>query len=304
MSSDKITIQKLKGTSNYEVWSLRVKAFLVKEDLFGAIINPQVDNDINNKAISNIKLLLEDGPLLQIQHIDVAKEAWTSLEKLYSCGGFTSEFLICKELFDTNLTRFSSMKEYLNKVKQLTDQLKVKRLELPVQVIIACVLNNLTESYDSVVSNITQSLRNNKDAYNLESLFANLLDESKRQGLKEYKEKDNKVFYTNNQPYKGKKPYKITKGKYCKYCKLTSHANDNCYFLFPNKALEAWKNKSQQMVNTTTDNVQRANNKAQDERDKNTEILYTNMDTSLIDFDILKWKYNGGIMIMIIDSLV
>ena len=47
------------------------------------------------------------------------------------------------------------MEEYLNKIKQLTDQLKAKNLELPKQVIIAWVLNNLTNNYDGLVSNIT-----------------------------------------------------------------------------------------------------------------------------------------------------
>ena len=47
------------------------------------------------------------------------------------------------------------MEEYINKVKELSDQLKAKNLELPKQVIIAWVLNNLTDNYDSLVANIT-----------------------------------------------------------------------------------------------------------------------------------------------------
>jgi gag-polypeptide of LTR copia-type len=118
---------------------------------------------------------------LQIRHITSAKEAWESLKNLYSPKGFTSEFLICREFFNTTLDKCSSMEEYLNKVKQLSDQLKAKELELPKQVIIAWVLNSLTENYEGFVSNITQSLRNSKtEEYNLEELFSNLLDESKR----------------------------------------------------------------------------------------------------------------------------
>ncbi len=41
--------------------------------------------------------------------------------------------------------------------------------------------NNLTDSYDGFVANITQSLRNDSEAYSIEMLFSNLLDESKRQ---------------------------------------------------------------------------------------------------------------------------
>ena len=95
------------------------------------------------------------------------------------------------------------MEEYLNKIKQLSDQLKAKDIELPKQVVIAWVLNNLTDNYDSLVSNITQTLRNDIKAYNLEDLFSNLLDESKR-----LDSRDSQVLYNSSQKgnYKGKKP--------------------------------------------------------------------------------------------------
>ena len=124
------------------------------------------------------------------------------------------------------MLKYNSMEEYLNKVKQLSDQLKAKNLELPKQVIIAWVLNNLTDNYDGLVSNITQSLRTNIDSYTLETLFSNLLDESKRQESNEAN--TDQALITGG--YKGKKPYKITKSgssgankKYCTTCKQHSH---------------------------------------------------------------------------------
>jgi hypothetical protein len=77
-SSDniKIFIAKLKGSDNYEVWSLRTTAYLIKEGTYKAISHPEeVDEEVDDKALSNILLLIEDGPLLQIQHIDNAVEA-------------------------------------------------------------------------------------------------------------------------------------------------------------------------------------------------------------------------------------
>jgi hypothetical protein len=53
------------------------------------------------------------------------------LKNLYSPKGFSFEFLICKEFFETILSKYSFMEEYLNKVKQLIDQLKAKGIELP-----------------------------------------------------------------------------------------------------------------------------------------------------------------------------
>ena len=45
----------------------------------------------------------------------------------------------------------------------------------------------MTEDYESLVTNLTQGLRSvNSDDINLETLFANLLDESKRLAAKEH----------------------------------------------------------------------------------------------------------------------
>ena len=92
---------------------------------------------------------------MQIRYTKTALEAWKLLKNLYSPKGFSSEFLICKELFETTLSKHSSMEEYLNKVKQLTDQLKAKGIELPSQVIVAWVLNNLTSPYKGFVIIVT-----------------------------------------------------------------------------------------------------------------------------------------------------
>src|ERR1700679_2052540 len=114
-----------------------------------------------------------------------ALEAWKLLKNLYSPKGFSSEFLVYKELFKTTLSKYSSMEEYLNKVKQFTNQLKAKGIELPNQVIVAWVLNNLISPYEGFVTIITQSYRTNSTTINLENLFSNLLDESRRQVSKD-----------------------------------------------------------------------------------------------------------------------
>ena len=101
--------------------------------------------------MAHIRLIIEDVPLLQIWHSKTALEAWDILKNLYSPKGFSLEFLICKELFKTTLSKYYSIEKYLNKVKQLTNQLKAKGIELPKQVIVAWVLNNLTNPYKGFV---------------------------------------------------------------------------------------------------------------------------------------------------------
>lgn len=178
MNIDKIGLPKLRGSENYTIWSIRVRAALIKEDLSGPIDESSTGTK-NNKALSLLQLLCEDGPLLYIKDIYSAKEAWARLEDLYNPKGFTTEFLTLKEFFNNTLNQFNSMEEYLNKVKALVDDLKGKEILLPNQVIIAWVLNSLNDDYEGFISNITQSLRKDPKAYTIESLFASLIDEAR-----------------------------------------------------------------------------------------------------------------------------
>ena len=55
--SDKISITKLTGQSNYEVWSLRVQSLLVHGSLSDAIVEgASTKKDVNQKALANIRL--------------------------------------------------------------------------------------------------------------------------------------------------------------------------------------------------------------------------------------------------------
>ena len=75
-------IQPLKGAENYEMWSLRIRALLAGYGLVSYItqpnygIEPVIQGEIPvllskeaEKVKSVILLNLEDGPLVQIQHV-------------------------------------------------------------------------------------------------------------------------------------------------------------------------------------------------------------------------------------------
>lgn len=85
-SANKIvaTIPKLKGTANYEVWALRIESFLIKEGLATTSGGMLVIDKKSDKALTNLRLLIDDGPLLQISHLTTAKEVWESFKALYS----------------------------------------------------------------------------------------------------------------------------------------------------------------------------------------------------------------------------
>ena len=68
----------------------------------------------SQKAAALIRLAVEDGPLIQIKGLKSAISIWDRLRELYEPKGFSSEFLLCKELFTTTLSRCgNSIKAYL-----------------------------------------------------------------------------------------------------------------------------------------------------------------------------------------------
>ncbi|POS82066.1 hypothetical protein EPUL_005677, partial [Erysiphe pulchra] len=220
-----------------------------------------VSPEINSAALSSIQLCLEDGPLLQVKNIRRAHLRWISLQILYCPTGFSSEFILCRDFFDTKLSKFKSMEEYLNRIKQLSDELKSKDIELPRQVIFAWVLNNLFSSYRPLTSSITQSLHNNIEAFTIDSLFSNLLDESKRL---EFEDHNEQLMLSAFQENKNKfKAYK------------------ECYHLFPDKAPIYWKQAGQSSYNTQQESRQDLN-----PDNTNVDILYTMMDHEALDLDM------------------
>ena len=247
-------IEPLTGEKNYELWSIRMEALLAREGLaqyikvqdFGytAVVEngPLIEPDQSAiKSVSLIKLNCFDGPLLQVRHISKPYEVWKALENLYSPKGFSSEFLLCKELFDTTLEKSNNKMElYLNQIKRLYDQLTAKNVIIPEKVIFAWVLNNLSSNYETLITTITQSIRvNGADSFKLEELFSNLIDESKR--LKS-KDSDAIALFTKTKKAKEYKPYnqnkvqKHSKNKSelkCEHCHKKGHKIDKCWVKNP-----------------------------------------------------------------------
>ena len=244
-------ISLLKGIENYELWFIRIRALLVGNELafyisqsnFG--IELVIEGDLSillfkevEKIKSIILLNLVDESLVQIQHIEKSYDIWKTLRNLYVSKRFSNDFYLCKKIFNTTL-KFceSKMKNYINNLKRISDQLYAKNIKLFDKVIFAWAFDNLIEEYDDIVTTIIQTIRVNGDkALNLKELFVNLIDESKRVITRNKKtalyikhdKKRNKSQHMSE--YRIKKPItNITQGK-CSYCKRDKHAKNKCWF--------------------------------------------------------------------------
>ena len=123
-------IPKLKGSSNYEIWAIKIEAILIKEGFFRFLSNRNLElNEEAIKATSLIRLSLEDGPLLQTKNITNPYELWESLKNLYMAKGFSSNFILCKELINTTLTKSKDIESYIYNFKKLINNLASKLID-------------------------------------------------------------------------------------------------------------------------------------------------------------------------------
>ena len=116
MADSIFKVPKLKGSSNFDIWALRIRSILIQQDCADVMdIDPSnltLDQypdtfdklkEKESKALATIRLSLEDGPLLQTKEYTSPVELWNNLEILYSQKGFSSDFLIYKDLINTTL---------------------------------------------------------------------------------------------------------------------------------------------------------------------------------------------------------
>jgi gag-polypeptide of LTR copia-type len=242
MESNQHRFPKLKGSNNYEIWSIRMEASICEKgyldvmtlvDLSGydeATVKELIvkRNDRTFRAAAIIRLSLEDGPLIQTRGINDALDLWNRLIALYEPTGFSSEFLTCKDLFSTTLAKCgNSVEAYLTKVKRLTDDLAAENLAIPNKVIAAYTLNNLTSDYENTVAIISQSYRTHTGDINLIELFSQLVDESRRISARESTEM---AFTAANKPPTVKQNgVKKNNDKECSFCHRKGHTQETCF---------------------------------------------------------------------------
>lgn len=260
--------QRLKGSENWEAWSIRIRALLAKERLIIALTpmhgSPQLPSEPNEAdqeryetligqypayvaeyqeksplAASYIKLALDDGPLYQTQHIEEAHALWTALEGLYKPSGFTSEFLLANQLFSTTLASSNyKMEDYLTKIKRLTDQLASRSLAIPDGIIAAYTLSKLTNEYQSVVAVISQTYRQGGASakIDLANLFSQLMDEEKRVKSRNVDTEMAMPAQSQGGHQRGQNRANFGSNRpKCPHCGRKGHNVDNCWKLHPEK---------------------------------------------------------------------
>ena len=242
-------IPKLLGASNYEIWAIRMEAVLIKDGFYEIMQGNAMDlskpNEGDGQAYTDylhhqsrqracaatIRLTLADGPTLMTKAVTTGTQLWGDLRNLYQATGFSSDFLTCRELFNTTLLKCNnSVETYVSKVSKLTEELSSRDLALPNRVIAAYVLGNLTSEYEPTVAMLTQNIRTDDKPVDLQHIYGYLLDESRRLKSKTVKSEvamTSKAYQSHGRP-KGN-------SLRCDHCKKTGHLKVSCWQLHPDK---------------------------------------------------------------------
>ena len=81
-------------------------------------------------------LWLSDGVLTQVKNIKLVKLLQDKLRVFYEFFNFSIDFLYLKEFFNIKLEVYNFIKDYIAKLKTLTDDFKKYKLILPNKLVI------------------------------------------------------------------------------------------------------------------------------------------------------------------------
>ena len=131
--SARLEIEKFNGKNNFEIWKVKMHDLLVQHGVANALLGKSkqpyniTDNEwaeMDERAISAIRLCLADDVLLNIVSETTAAGLWTKLEKLYMTKSLTNRILLKRQLYSLRMKEGTSIADHLNAFNTVLVQLQ------------------------------------------------------------------------------------------------------------------------------------------------------------------------------------
>lgn len=237
MDPTKASVAKLAGTSNYQVWAIKMKSYLIAQDLWEVIelksssITDRNIKSLNSKAISLIILSCEDHIIKLLNPDDLAATAWKKLEKQYGHIGFSARHLAFQSLVSTNISSCDSIDHFIDQFRTNMNTLsQMTTSTLPQWLLLSIFINNVSSQYEAWTQSVMQQVRSKSISEDsrtyLEEVIASLIDEARRTSQNGNSGDAGNTALTVRKPSKPK--------PICKYCGKI-HKSENCWQEFPEK---------------------------------------------------------------------
>ena len=184
---------KLKGSSNYYVWALKMRAILRAEGQWAVTEIQQTPTvfpvSIDDEAMTEAQLkkrktlacrmillsVSDDLIDLIAEHSDPAL-AWKTLKEQFNSGDQSQILTLMGQLQSLKLNEGGNIEEYVRKARELKNRLSSMGERVSDRNVNQIVLNGLLRSYESTIQTLTHLDAN----MTFEKLNASLLSESHR----------------------------------------------------------------------------------------------------------------------------
>lgn len=241
MDPTRSSFAKLAGTSNYQVWSIKMKSFLIAQDLWDVIditpikaLEPNI-RSLNSKALSLIILSCEDHIIRLIDPDDLAVTAWNNLKKQYGHVGFSARHLAFQSLVATQLSSSNNVDHFIDQFRShITTLSQMTTQPLPQWLLLSILINNVSSQFEAWSQSIMQQVRSKTISEDstiyLEEVIASLIDEARRINYNnDSSTSSNTISNTALISQKALKAKPV-----CKHCGKI-HKSENCWQMFPEK---------------------------------------------------------------------
>lgn len=183
-------IQKFNG-SNFYLWKLKIKAILRLDNCLAAIegrpanITDEKWKEMDDNAVANLHLAMEDSVLSRVAENKTAEEIWDALIKLYEVKSLHNKIFLKRRLYTLRMSESTSVTDHINNLNTLFAQLTTSHFKIAENERAELLLQSLPDSYDQLIITIT----NNKvvDYLSFDDVVRAVLEEELRRKNKEDK---------------------------------------------------------------------------------------------------------------------
>lgn len=238
--SVRLNIPLLNG-GNFVHWKTKIRALLIRDDLWETVESPKPENPSNewkkknNKAIAVLTLSVEDNQLINFAHLDDAHSIWKTLSKKYERSTYGSRLYLRRKLYSIHYNS-GPMSSHIDSIMEVVGLLRGSGKPLEDEEVVAILLISLPESYSGLVTSLEG--RNEEDL-TVEYVTGKILDEYQRrveanksecemalQSAATGHKKVSQNYQSGLNTEKGNK--NIKENRSCYFCKKQGHLKSNC----------------------------------------------------------------------------
>lgn len=258
----KFSLEKLNNV-NYFTWKLKMKLFLIKEDLWDVITGERPTSEYSTqnfvqrwtkrdqRALAFIGLALEDSQLIHLRDKDNALDCWKALQEAHEKDTITNKISLYKRIALHRMIENTSMEDHLNEMMNLFQKLSDLGAPASDEWKIGMIFTSLPSTYSTLITAL--EARDEKDL-KLSLVQSKLLDEYMRQqeSNSSWNDTEKLLAMKSNQDR-----------TFCHICKKENHKMKNCYKLKEFQVFQKFK----QFVKRENEETDQANSLIQREEE-------------------------------------